>query len=231
MSAAKLLVVDDDPQFRRFMRSVLTAERYAVSESASGEEALEELQRGSSDAVLLDLALPGMNGIETCRAIRSFSDVALILLSGHRSESEKIAALDAGADDYITKPFSTQEFLARVRAVLRRAPLRESPRRLVRSGDLEIDFAARRVTVAGKAVHLTRKEFALLDHLAATPNVPIAHRRLLEAVWGPESTDKVFYLRTFVNQLRKKIESEPTNPRIILTEPRFGYRFNLPLSD
>ncbi|MGA3043702.1 MAG: response regulator transcription factor, partial [Bryobacteraceae bacterium] len=218
MTGAKILVVDDDLQIRRVMRKMLTAQGYAVSDARTGEEALEMLRRGRHDLVLLDLAMPGMGGVEACRAIRAGWDLAIVVLSVHDMEKDKVGALDAGADDYVTKPFSMQELLARIRAGLRRSPLApEAAPPALQTDGLEINFSARRVVVGGHEVRLTRKEFDLLQFLASTPNTPVPHRRLLQTVWGPDYGDEVVYLRVFINQLRKKIEPEPAKPRYILT--------------
>ena len=228
MSGAKILVVDDDAQFRRVMSIALAAEGYEVSEASGGREALETLRREPPDAVLLDMAMPGMSGLETCRAIRAFSDVAILAVSVRNLEEEKINALDAGADDYVTKPFSMPELLARIRAALRRAPAAAGSPQVVRTGDLEIDFAARRVVAGGHEVRLTRKEFDLLRYMASKPNTALPHRTLLEAVWGPDIGNEIVYLRVFIGQIRKKIEADPRKPRYILTEPCVGYQFRLP---
>jgi two-component system KDP operon response regulator KdpE len=229
LSGARILVVDDDLQIRRVMRKMLTAQGYAVNDARSGEEALDRLRRDRHDLVLLDMAMPGMGGMEACRAIRSGWDVAIIILSVRDLEKDKIGALDAGADDYITKPFSMQELLARIRAGLRRSPLApEASQQPLHLDDLEINFAARRVIVGGNPVRLTRKEFDLLQYLASNPNAPIPHRKLLQTVWGPDHGNEVVYLRVFINQLRKKIEPDPANPRYILTEPCVGYQFRIP---
>jgi two-component system, OmpR family, KDP operon response regulator KdpE len=229
MSGAKILVVDDDLQIRRVMRKMLTAQGYTVNDARSGEEALETLHRDRHDLVLLDLAMPGMGGLEACRAIRAGWDVAIIILSVRNLEKEKITALDAGADDYVTKPFSMQELLARVRAGLRRSPLApEAAPQVLQLDDLEINFGSRRVIAGEQEVRLTRKEFDLLQYLVSTPNTPIPHRKLLQAVWGPDYGNEIVYLRVFINQLRKKIEPEPGKPRYILTEPCVGYQFRMP---
>jgi len=173
--------------------------------------------------------MPGMGGLEACRAIRSGSEVSIIMLTVRDSEQDKVAALDAGADDYITKPFSTPELLARIRAALRRMPSSaEGGSQSVHLDDIEINLATRRVISSGREIRLTPKEFGLLQYLLANPNVPIPHGRLLQAVWGPDYGDQVEYLRVFVNQLRKKIEPDPAHPRYLLTEPWVGYRFALP---
>ncbi len=228
MSGAKILVVDDDQQIRRVMRKMLVAQGYAVNDARSGEEALDVLRRGRHDLVVLDLAMPGMGGLEACRAIRANWDLAIVVLSVRDLEKDKIGALDAGADDYVTKPFSTQELLARIRAGLRRSPLApEAAPVALQTDGLEINYAARRVIVGGQEVRLTRKEFDLLQYLATNANTPIPHRRLLQAVWGPDYGNEVVYLRVFINQLRKKIEPEPAKPRYILTEPCIGYQFHM----
>jgi len=227
--SARILVVDDEPQIRRVMKHTLSAQSYLVTEARSGEQALEKLRVQKQDLVLLDVNMPGMGGLETCRAIRSDSDVAVIMLTVRNTDKDKVEALDAGADDYVTKPFSTPELLARIRAALRRTPLTPflGPQRMTLE-DVEIDFQTRRVVVAGRQARLTPKEFELLRYLITHPNQAIAHRELLQSVWGQEYGDEVEYLRVFVNQLRKKIEPDPSSPRYLLTEPWVGYRFQLP---
>ena len=183
-------------------------------------------RREMPDLVLLDLNMPGMGGLDTCRELRAFSEVPVIILSVRNSEQDKVAALDAGADDYVTKPFGMQELLARIRAALRRAPSPpEGAPGMFRSEDLEIDFAARRVRLKDGEVRLTPKEFDLLRYLVAHAGKPVPHRELLQAVWGPDYGDETEYLRVFINQLRKKIEPNPSHPRFVLTEPWVGYRF------
>ena len=230
MSAGRILVVDDDPQIRRAMRTTLTGRGYEVADTRTGEEALEALRSGNYDLVLLDMNMPGMGGIETCRLIRSTSELAIIMLTVSNSEKDKVEALDAGADDYITKPFSTPELLARIRATLRRLPhapdhgdLKELDHRGV-----EIDLASRQVNVHGRASRLTAKEFDLLSYLLARPNKTISHRELLQAVWGPDYGDELEYLRVFINRLRKKIEPDPSKPQFLVTDAWAGYRFQLP---
>jgi two-component system KDP operon response regulator KdpE len=229
MSSGRILVVDDEPQIRRVLRATLTGHGYEFYEARTGEEALEAIRANRFDLVLLDMNMPGMGGLDACRAIRSGSEVSIIMLTVRDSEQDKVAALDAGADDYITKPFSTPELLARIRAALRRMPSSpEGGAQSVNLGDIEINLATRRVIANGRETRLTPKEFGLLQYMLANPNVPIPHGRLLQAVWGPDYGDQVEYLRVFMNQLRKKIEPNPAEPRYLLTEPWVGYRFALP---
>ena len=226
MSAGKVLVVDDEPQIRRVMRVILSGENYEVVEAWSGESALLRFREFLPDLVLLDLNMPGMSGLETCRVIRETSEVPIIVLTVRHEEEEKVEALDAGADDYVTKPFGKQELLARIRAALRRSPVSSTagPRTFV-SGDLEIDFEARKIRSGKKAVRLTPKEFDLLRYLVSHAGKPVPHRELLQAVWGPDYGDQTDYLRVFITHLRKKIEPNPAKPQYILTEPWIGYRF------
>ena len=228
MSEGRILVIDDDPQIRRVMRTTLIAEGYEIADARSGEQGVEAFLQSQYDLVILDMNMDGMDGIQTCRKIRSGSDVAIIMLTVRDTEKDKVSALDAGADDYVTKPFSTPELLARVRAAFRRLPSNPlSGPQIVRAGELQVDLRARRVQAHGKDVRLTPKEFELLRHFLSNPNVPITHMRLLQAVWGPDYGDEVEYLRVFVNQLRKKIEVDPSNPQFLVTEPWVGYRFNM----
>ena len=232
MNSSTILVVDDEPQLRRAMKATLTDLGYSVIESKSGEEALEVLRRDTPDLILLDLNMPGIGGLETCRAIRETSDVPIIVLSVRDTERDKVQVLDAGADDYVTKPFGIQELLARIRAAIRRVPSSgDAPERVVVSPELEIDFAARRAIVNGKSVRLTPKEFDLLKFLVDHANKPIPHRKLLQTVWGPDYGDEVEYLRVVVNQLRKKLEPVPAKPQYLLTEPWVGYRFAMPAGE
>ena len=229
MNDTTVLVVDDEPQLRRVMRTTLTDLGYTVIDAKTGEEALQTLRETQPDLILLDLNMPGIGGLETCRAIRESSEVPIIILSVRNTEREKVQALDAGADDYVTKPFGIQELLARIRAALRRSPQAgESDLNVFHAEDLDIDFSARRVTAAGKTQRLTPKEFDLLRLLVANPNKAIPHRKLLQSVLGPDYFDEVEYLRFFVNQLRKKIEPVPSKPKYLLTEPWVGYRFAAP---
>jgi two-component system KDP operon response regulator KdpE len=227
MTNAKILVVDDEPQIRRVLRTTLTSQGYTVSEAHTGDEALEQIRRERADLILLDVNMPGRSGLETCREIRASSDVPIIMLTVRNSERDKVQALDAGADDYVVKPFGSEELMARIRAALRRvAPAESLPPFL--SSDLKIDFERRSVLVKGEPVRLTPKEFELLHQLVANQGKAIPHRRLLQAVWGPDYGEETEYLRVFINQLRKKIEPDPSNPRYIHTEPWVGYRFERP---
>ena len=228
MNAIRVLVVDDEPQIRRVMRAILTGLGYYVADARSGEEALEKLAAEKFDLVLLDMNMPGMGGLEACREIRARWDVAVIVLTVRNAEKDKVQALDAGADDYITKPFSMPELLARIRAALRRLPQRpEDALGTVKLGEVEINLNTRRVAIGTREGRLTPKEFDLLQYFLMHPNQPIPHGSLLQAVWGPDYGNEVEYLRVFVNQLRKKIEPDPSHPRYLLTEPWVGYRFNL----
>jgi len=228
MSAGRILVVDDDPQIRRVMRVTLTGQGYEVDDAKDGEGALEKLRAHRFDLVLLDMNMPGMDGLEACRSIRRQSDIAIIMLTVRDTESDKVEALDAGADDYITKPFSPPELLARIRAALRRSPSTLEPTGRLTLGAVQVDFDAREVTAHDRKVRLTPKEFDLLRYLAAHANKTVSHRELLQGVWGPDYGDQVDYLRVFVNQLRKKIESIPSQPAFLVTEPWVGYRLNVP---
>jgi len=226
VSAGKILVVDDDPQIRRVMRTSLVGHKYEVIEARNGEDALTRVSAEIPDLVLLDMNMPGIDGLETCKQLRSGSDVPVIILSVRNSEKDKVAALDAGADDYITKPFGMEELLARIRAALRRAPTSpEGGPHAITTPDLAIDFDTRRIRVHGQEKRLTPKEFDLLRYLVSQAGKPVPHRELLQAVWGPDYGDEPEYLRVFINQLRKKIEPNPAKPKYILTEPWVGYRF------
>jgi two-component system KDP operon response regulator KdpE len=234
MSASRILVVDDEPQIRRVMRTTLAAHGYAVEDARSGEEALEKLRAERYDLVLLDINMPGMGGVEACRTMRQHrqgSDLAIIMLTVRSTESDKVDALDAGADDYVTKPFSTPELLARIRAALRRMPLAGPEMARLEWEGVEIDFQSRLVKHHGREIRLTPKEFDLLRYFVSHPNKALSHRELLQAVWGPDYGDELEYLRVFINQLRKKIEPQPSRPRYLLTEPWVGYRFQLPQQD
>ena len=227
MSAGRILVVDDEPQIRRIMRTTLTGAGYEVEDAKTGEEALEKLRDYHPDLVLLDMNMPGMGGLAVCREIRAGTGVGIIMLTVRNTEADKVEALDAGADDFVNKPFSTPELLARIRAALRRVPAsaQSSPAR-IRVGDLVIDFAGRTAFNGVRTSHLTPKELDLVRYLTSHANEAVAHRELLQAVWGPDYGDQVDYLRVFIRNLRKKIESDPDHPEFVTTEPWVGYRFN-----
>jgi two-component system KDP operon response regulator KdpE len=232
MSAGRVLVVDDDPQIRRVMRVALTRQGYEVDDAKTGEEALDLLRVPRFDLVLLDMNMPGMSGLETCSLIRDRSEIAIIMLTVRDTEQDKVAALDAGADDYVTKPFNTPELLARVRAALRRTPSAQGlPTGRLRLSAVEVDFDARHVIRGRRQVRLTPKEFDLLRYLVAHANKVVTHREILQAVWGPDYGDEVDHLRVVVNQLRKKIEGQPSKPVHVITDPWVGYRFVLPSID
>src|ERR1700733_10652882 len=232
MAEGRILVVDDEPQIRRVMRTTLVQEGYEVFDARSGGEALDQLHSEKFDLILLDINMPGLTGIETCRQIRLVSDVCIIMMTVRDKESDKVAALDVGADDYVTKPFGMPEMLARIRAVMRRnAPAPFAGIGNVWIGDVEVDFRARRLTSNGKQIRLSAKEFDLLSYLAAHPNRVIPHEELLHAVWGPEYGEEREYLRVFINRLRKKIEPSPQDPQYLIKEPWIGYSLKLPVHD
>jgi len=221
--AERILVVDDEMQITRVLRAALSAQGYDVRTANEPEEALRVVHDWIPDLVITDLMMPGMTGVELSRAIRARSDVPILVLSVRDQERTKIEALDAGADDYVTKPFSTQELLARVRAHLRRAPERNTDL-AIEVGDFVVDTAAHTVTVNSRVVHLTPKEFDLLLHFARNAGKVITHRALLTSVWGAQSAQQPEYLRVFVGQLRKKLRGD-SNKEYIQTEPWVGYRF------
>lgn len=219
---ARILVIDDEPQITRVLRAALSAQGMDVRTANDPEEGVRLFQEWPPDLVITDLMMPGLSGVEVCRAIRATASTPVLVLSVRNQERSKIEALDAGADDYVTKPFSIQELLARVRAHLRRAPARTSA--AIEAGDFLVDIAAHTITVQGRLVHLTPKEFDLLAHLALHAGKVITHRALLTAVWGAQSAHQPEYLRVFIGQLRKKLEAE-TGRQYIQTEPWVGYRF------
>ena len=222
---AHILVVDDEPQITRVLRTALVAQGYEIRVANDGEMALEIMKDWSPHLIITDLSMPGMNGVELCRRVRAVSQLPILVLSVRDQERQKIEALDAGADDYITKPFSMNELLARVRANLRRAPKSEEVAELVEIGDFRIDLATRAVAVAGRELKLTPKEFDLLLYLSQHSHRVVPHRTLLAAIWGANSTEQPEYLRGFIGQLRKKVEPDPAEPRYLLTERWVGYRF------
>ncbi len=219
-----ILVVDDEPQILRVMRASLPPRGYEVVTARSGQEALDRIQKEMPNLIILDLVMPEMSGLEVCRQVREFSSVPVLVLSAKGSEHDKVTALDLGADDYITKPFSMDELLARVRAILRRIPAAEGSSVLT-ADELTIELDTRRVMVASQEVKLTPKEFDVLKYLVQNAGKVVTHRTLLRAVWGWSSSEQTEYLRVTINQLRRKIEPDPQNPRYILTEPWVGYRF------
>ena len=222
----KILIIDDEPQIRRVMKTALTSEGYVVADAKNALEGLERLREDRYDLVLLDVNMPGMSGLEACPEVRRNSEIAIIMLTVRNSEKEKIAALDAGADDYVTKPFSMPELLARIRAHLRRVPLSTANGpQFIRFGNVEVNVSTRHVSVAGRDIRFTPKEFDLLHYLSTHPNMTIPHGKLLQAIWGPDYGNEIEYLHVFVNQIRKKIEPDPANPRYLMTELRTGYRF------
>src|SRR2546428_2460224 len=220
MSSARILVVDDDPQIRRVLRTALIAQGYEVADARNGEEAVEKLHDEKPDLVILDMNMPRMNGLETCRSIRTTSEVPIIMLTVRDAESDKVGALDAGADDYMTKPFSSPELLARIRAALRRSPQLAREMQIVRFDRVEINFNLRRVVVGNRETRLTPKEFELLQYFLAHPNVPISHTKRLQSVWGPDYADGVVDFGGFANKLRKRIEINRSSPNYLINDPR-----------
>ena len=223
-----ILVVDDDSSTRRALRVTLTGMGFTVVEAARGEEALSLARVTWFDAVLLDVDMPGMGGVEACRWIRrAVARLPILMLTVMDSEDDKVLALDAGADDYITKPFQVRELTARLRSAVRRRNAQDTSRdSTIRHGQLELDPVKYRVLKSGHAIHLTPKEFEVLHYLMMHAGEPIPHARLLKSVWGPEYGNELEYLRTFIRQLRKKIEDDPKNPQYLLTDAYVGYRFN-----
>ena len=224
---SRVLVVDDEPQITRVLKTVLSSQGYDVRTSPDGESALMSFREWSPELVITDLSMPHMGGVEMCRRIREGSTVPIIVLSVRGEESQKVEALDAGADDYVTKPFGIDELMARVRVALRRrgATTSDEPSSF-EAGDFRVDMDARRVHTQGREVRLTPKEFDLFVYMARHPNRVLTHAALLEAVWGQASQEQPEYLRVFMGQLRKKLEPDPSNPRYLVTEPWVGYRFN-----
>jgi two-component system KDP operon response regulator KdpE len=222
----RILVVDDEPQLTRVLLRSLTSKGYDVRVAGDGEFALQTFHDWPASLVITDLAMPNMGGLELCRKLRQTSEVPIIVLSVRGEEKTKVEALDAGADDYVTKPFGMDELLARIRAALRRQPSSDAQAHVLEAGDLRIDLDAHVVTRGGEEVRLTPKEFDLLAHLVRNAGKVLTHRALLGAVWGGDYTEQHEYLRVFIGQLRKKIEPDPSNPRYIVTEPWVGYRFN-----
>jgi two-component system KDP operon response regulator KdpE len=229
MMGAQILVVDDEPAIRRILRANLAAHGYDVTVVESGEEALRLASARMPDLVILDLMLPGISGLEVCRALRSLSAVLILVLSARGEERTKVQALDLGADDYLTKPFGIDELLARVRALLRRPFAPQEGTAPVQVGPLTLDPESREVRRAGAILDLTPREFEVLAFLMRHANKVVTHRLLLTEVWGPQYETETQYLRVFINRLRRKIEDDPAHPQIIITEPGVGYRL-LPTS-
>ncbi len=220
-----ILVVDDESQITRVLRTSLSAQGYDIRVANSGEMAMEIMKDWQPNLIITDLSMPSMDGIEFTRHVRAISQVPIVVLSVRDKEQQKVEALDAGADDYVTKPFGMNELLARVRATLRRVPAENEADPVIEIGDFRIDTAAHKVTVKASEVRLTPKEFELLVFMARRPGKVIQHRTLLGAIWGGQSIEQTEYLRVFVGQLRKKLEADKSSPRYIVTEPWVGYRF------
>jgi len=222
-----ILVIDDEPQILRALRTILTAHNYQVSTASRGEDGLTQAAAINPDVILLDLGLPDMDGIEVCEQLRSWTQTPLIVLTVRDSEKQKVIALDKGADDYLTKPFGIEELLARIRVALRHSSQdKGSSEPVIQVGDLTIDLAKYQVTRGNQQIKLTSTEYKLLAYMAANEGRVLTHQIILSNVWGFEYMDNVEYLRVYMNQLRKKIEVDPNNPRILTTEPGIGYRFS-----
>ncbi|HEX7722958.1 MAG TPA: response regulator transcription factor [Pyrinomonadaceae bacterium] len=221
----RILVVDDEQEITLVLRSGLTTHGFDVRVAGEGQAALELFQAWTPDLVITDLSMPNMNGLKLCRRLREISDVPIIILSVKGDEATKVEALDAGADDYLTKPFGMGELLARVRATLRRSPQASNEGTVIEAGDFRVDFETRAVQVAGKEIRLSPKEFDLLVFLIRNSGKVLTHRTLLANIWGGNYTDQTEYLRVFIRHLRKKLEPDPAKPRYILTDPWVGYRF------
>jgi two-component system KDP operon response regulator KdpE len=231
VAGVRVLVVDDEPEIRRAVRLYLSGQAFTVEGAATGAEGMEMVARWHPDVVVLDLALPDMEGVDVCRQLRTWTEVPIIVLSVRTDDADKVAALESGADDYLTKPFSSRELAARVRVALRHATRAAgSPGAADRfeAGALVIEYQRRRVTVAGREVHLTPTEYELLKYLAVHAGKVVTHRNLLQAVWGPEYETEDHYLHVFVGQLRRKLEPVPSRPRYLVTEPGIGYRLRTP---
>jgi len=222
-----VLVVDDEESIRRAVRRALSSRGFLVEVAADGEEALGAVKTFDPDLVVLDLNLPGIDGLQVCRRVRAWNAVPILVLSVREDETDKVAALDLGADDYLTKPFGTDELMARVRALLRRAGQGSPGPTLFRDGELKIDLTSRRVSRAGEEIRLTRTEWSLVESLAQHPGKLLTHDWLLDRVWGAGYEGDVDVLRVFISQLRRKIEADPRRPRIVATDPGIGYRWLL----
>lgn len=221
----RILIADDEPKIRMFLRANLNARGYEVHLAQDGLEAVEMAGQILPDLVILDVNMPRMNGIDACRRIREWADMPIIILSVRDEEKDKVRALDEGADDYVTKPFGMEELLARIRVALRRTSRAVNEIPVFQAGSLKIEFASRLVSLNDEEIKLTRTEYELLAYLAVNAGKVLTHREILHSVWGPEYGDELEYVRTFINQLRRKIEEDPASPRYIVTEQRTGYRF------
>jgi two-component system KDP operon response regulator KdpE len=230
VSEGKVLIVDDEPSIRRVIRTTFGTLGFDIAEAVTGEQALPLLRSASFDAVLLDVNMPGMGGLEACREIRrQFPLLSVLMLTVRDTEDDKVEALNAGADDYVTKPFPIRELVARVRAAVRRShALPGHGDAVITIGEIKLDAARRLVQKNGQAVHLTPKEFDLLLYLMKHAGLPVMHARLLSSVWGPEYGNELEYLRTFMRQLRKKLEDDAAHPQYLLTDSHIGYRFREP---
>lgn len=224
---SKILVVDDEEQIRRALKSILTARNYDVTLAANGDDAIDLAIETPPDLIILDMAMPGLKGTDVCRELRNWYEGPILMLSVIGSDTEKAAALDVGADDYLTKPFSTTELLARIRALLRRSVSRVTLPPIISAGDLEIDIAKRIVKRSGNEIELTRMEFDILAYLAQNSDRVVTSKMLLEKVWGPEYAEDAQTLRVHISHLRRKIEPRPSSPRYILTETGVGFRFSI----
>ncbi|RPI86710.1 MAG: DNA-binding response regulator [Chloroflexi bacterium] len=225
-NSAHILVIDDEPQILRALRTILGGHRYRVTTARNGEEGLALAAVEKPDIIILDLGLPDMDGIQVCEQLRQFTEVPIIILSVRSNESDKVKALDHGADDYLVKPFGTEELLARLRVALRHlVKSKGEPETVITSGDLVIDLTRHLVSRSGNEVKLTATEFNLLAYLASHANRVLTHQNILNHVWGIEYRDNVEYLRVFMSQLRKKLETDPKQPVYLISEPGIGYRF------
>jgi two-component system, OmpR family, KDP operon response regulator KdpE len=224
-----VVLIEDEPQIRRFLRAILPAQGIELFEAANGERGIVEVGLHRPDVVILDLGLPDLNGVDVVKRLREWTDVPVIILSARSEETDKIAALDAGADDYVTKPFGVGELLARVCAAVRRRARTDDGQQTYAIGPISVDLAARRVERAGEPVHLTPIEYRLLAQLVSHAGKVLTHRQLLKEVWGPSHVEDAHYLRIYMAQLRRKLEDDPTQPRYLLTEPGIGYRLEAPI--
>jgi two-component system KDP operon response regulator KdpE len=227
---ATILVIDDEPPLQKFMRLTLTSQNFNVIEAVTGESGLRHAANDQPDLIILDLGLPDIDGVQVTRRIREWSAIPIIVVSARGKEQDKVVALDAGADDYLTKPFGVAELMARVRVAMRHISTakRDTGESVIELGELKVDLARREVLIAGSLIHLTPNEFRLLAVLVKNAGRVMTHRQLLKDVWGPGSADQSHYVRVYMNQLRQKIESDPARPKYLLTETGIGYRLQMP---